>query len=66
MKQKSIKIKLIEFSGTDQPIGNIEGKATFRKLSEFVDSHSNHEVFGISLDGIKNTDISFPRVTPAE
>ena len=61
MKQNSIKTKLIEFSGTDQPIGNIEGKATFRKLSEFVDSHPNYEVFGISLDGIKNTDISFPR-----
>ena len=61
MKQNSIKTKLIEFSGTNQPIGNIEGKATFRKLSEFVDSHPNYEVFGISLDGIKNTDISFPR-----
>lgn len=61
MKQKTIKTKLIDFSGTDQPFGNIEGKATFRKLSEFVDSHPHCEVFGISLEGIKNTDISFPR-----
>lgn len=61
MKQNSIKIKLINFTISDLPNGNVQGKETFRKLSEFVDSQPAYQIFGLSLEGIKATDISFPR-----
>ena len=61
MKQNSIKTKLLDFTNSDLPFGNIQGKETFRKLSGFVDSHPNYQIFGISLEGIQTTDISFPR-----
>lgn len=61
MKQNSIKTKLINFTNSSLPNGNIQGKETFRKLSDYVDSHPTYQIFGISLEDIKSTDISFPR-----
>ncbi len=61
MKQNSIKTKLINFTNSSLPNGNVQGKETFRKLSDYVDSHPSYNIFGISLEGIKSTDISFPR-----
>ena len=61
MKQNSIKTKLINFTNSSLPNGNIQGKETFRKLSDYVDSHPSYIIFGISLEGIMSTDISFPR-----
>lgn len=61
MKQNSIKTNLIDFTNTSLANGNILGKETFRKLSEYVDSNPSYNIFGISLEGIKSTDISFPR-----
>lgn len=61
MKQNSIKTKLLNFTNDDLPNGNIQGKETFRKLSDFVDSNPTCQIFGISLEGITATDISFPR-----
>lgn len=61
MKQNTITIKLINFTSSSLPNGNVQGKETFRKLSDYVDSHPLFNIFGISLEGIESTDISFPR-----
>lgn len=61
MNQKSITVKLIDFTEDDHPFGNVQGKATFRKLTEFVDTHPQYSIFGVSLAGIEATDASFPR-----
>jgi hypothetical protein len=61
MKQNSISAKLRDFTSTDHPFGNKEGKDVFRKLSDFVEQHQETKVFGISLKGIAATDASFPR-----
>lgn len=61
MNQKSIVLRLLDFTGVDRPFGNTQGKAVFRKLADFVDSHPGVRVFGISLAGIEATDASFPR-----
>ncbi|MDU9408948.1 DNA-binding protein [Pseudomonas sp. zfem001] len=61
MNQKSITVKLRDFTEDDHPFGNVQGKATFGKLLDFVHSHPQYSVFGISLSGIEATDASFPR-----
>lgn len=61
MNQKSITVKLRDFTEDDHPFGNVQGKATFGKLLDFVHSHPQYSVFGISLTGIEATDASFPR-----
>lgn len=61
MKQKSIVVNLRDFTSSDQPFGNIEGKDVFRKLSDFVAKNPGVGAFGVSLDGIAATDASFPR-----
>ncbi|MDZ5455311.1 helix-turn-helix domain-containing protein [Azohydromonas lata] len=61
MNQSSIIVKLRDFTSSARPFGNIEGKEVFRKLVSFVEEHPRTQVFGISLDGIKATDASFPR-----
>jgi len=54
-------IKLIDFTIDDHPLGNSQGKQTYNKLVEFIESYPSQSVFGISLDGIVATDASFPR-----
>jgi len=61
MNQKSIIIKLLDFTSDDHPFGNVQGRETFRKLVDFIEAHPLQKVFGISLAGIEATDASFPR-----
>lgn len=61
MNQKSVIVKLRDFTKNAHPFGNSEGKEVFRKLLDFVEQNPGAEVFGISLDGIEATDASFPR-----
>lgn len=61
MNRNAIIVNLCSFTSSDHPFGNSEGKEVFRKLSEFVEQNPNAKVFGISLEGIKATDASFPR-----
>lgn len=62
MNQNSHKLNLLNFTdGNTHPFGNQQGKATFRRLSDYIDSHPAVFIFGISLEGIEVTDASFPR-----
>lgn len=61
MNQNSLVVRLRDFTSTEFPYGNNEGKAVFQKLSDFVERNPDVRVFGISLDGIAATDASFPR-----
>ena len=61
MNQNSVLVKLLSFTSGDRPFGNVEGKAVFRKLVDFVEEHPKSLIFGVSLKGIKATDASFPR-----
>lgn len=61
MNQTSTVVKLRDFTSSEHPFGNIEGKDVFRKLVDFVERHPHTEVFGISLEGIQASDASFPR-----
>lgn len=61
MNQNSIVVKLLDFTSSASPFGNIEGKNVYRKLVDFVEEHPRTQIFGISLEGIKATDASFPR-----
>jgi hypothetical protein len=54
-------VKLRDFTDSDRPFGNSQGKAVFRGLADFVEAHPAVRVFGISLSGIEATDASFPR-----
>lgn len=54
-------VKLRDFTDSDRPFGNSQGKAVFRGLADFVEAHPTVRVFGISLAGIEATDASFPR-----
>jgi hypothetical protein len=61
MNQNSITVNLLDFTNDDHPRGNIQGKETFRKLVDFIDSNPFYCIFGISLVGIIATDATFPR-----
>lgn len=61
MNQTSMVVKLLDFTSTASPFGNVEGKRVFRKLVNFVEEHPRTQIFGVSLRGIKATDASFPR-----
>lgn len=61
MNQNIVIVKLLDFTSSSSPYGNIEGKSVYRKLHDFVEEHPRTLVFGISLDGIESTDASFPR-----
>lgn len=61
MNQNSIVVKLKDFTGSDRPYGNSEGKDTFRKLSDFLEGQHGVRVVGISFNGITGTDASFAR-----
>lgn len=61
MKQNKQVLNLSDFTKDDHPFGNVQGKETFRKLSDYIDAHPQIQIFGISLAGIAATDASFPR-----
>lgn len=62
MKQNTTMIiNLRNFTNDDHPFGNIQGKSTFKLLSDFIESHPQYTIFGISLAEIEATDASFPR-----
>lgn len=61
MNQNCVIVKLREFTSSASPFGNIEGKAVFRKLVDFVDANPHAKIIGVSLQGIEATDASFPR-----
>lgn len=61
MNQNSIILRLLDFTKSDHPFGNVQGKETFAKLKDYVDRHPTLAIFGISLEGIVATDASFPR-----
>jgi len=61
MNQNSVVVRLREFTSTDRPFGNTEGKEAFRKLSDFVEAKHGVRVIGISFEGITATDASFAR-----
>ncbi|MDE2259973.1 MAG: DNA-binding protein, partial [Betaproteobacteria bacterium] len=61
MNQKTVVVRLRDFTKNAHPFGNSEGKEVFRKLLDFFEQSPGTEVFGISLDGIEATDASFPR-----
>lgn len=61
MNQKTVVVRLRDFTKNAHPFGNSEGKEVFRKLLDFVEKSPGTEVFGISLDGVEATDASFPR-----
>lgn len=64
MKQKASPIiRLIDLleSGEDSAFGNTDGRLVFQKLAAEVDKYPESRIIGISLEGIKRTDASFPR-----
>lgn len=61
MNQNSVVVKLLDFTSSASPYGNMEGKNVYRKLLDFVEKHPRTQVFGISFEGIEATDASFPR-----
>lgn len=61
MNQKSLVVNLRDFTSSDRPFGNGEGKEVFRRLAELVERNPDVDVFGVSLEGIEATDASFPR-----
>jgi hypothetical protein len=61
MKQKSITVKLLDLVGRPFAFGNEDGRDVFRKLQAIVDENPQASTVGISLEGMKATDASFPR-----
>ncbi|MDD2335819.1 MAG: hypothetical protein PHD01_04495 [Geobacteraceae bacterium] len=61
MKQKPMVINLRDFTTSDHPFGNVQGRQTYNKLAEFIDANPSQTIFGISLSDIVATDASFPR-----
>ncbi|NHQ87321.1 helix-turn-helix transcriptional regulator [Iodobacter sp. HSC-16F04] len=61
MNQNTLIVKLIDFTTSASPYGNIEGKSVYHKLLNYVEAHPRALVLGVSLDGIEATDASFPR-----
>ncbi|MDR6395898.1 DNA-binding protein [Herbaspirillum seropedicae] len=60
MNQNTQIIKLVDIAGPT-PFGNVAGKTVFNSLVEIVNANPNVKNFGISLEGIRRTDASFPR-----
>jgi len=61
MNETSNIIKLIELTNSENAFGNDEGREVFQKLAKKLDEFPSSKIFGISLEGIKRTDASFPR-----
>lgn len=46
--------------------GHIQGRQVYERLRATVEAHLSEEIFRISLDGVKRTDITFPRESVIE
>jgi len=46
--------------------GHVQGREIYEKLRAIVESHPAELIFRISLDGVRRTDISFPRESVIE
>jgi hypothetical protein len=56
-----MKIKLLDLTNRTDAHGTNEGKKVYQKLLDIVSTNFNEKVFEISLEGITNSDASFPR-----
>jgi hypothetical protein len=61
MNQNTTILRLLDFTKTDHPFGNVQGKEVYGKLKSYIDDLPSISIFGISLEGISATDASFPR-----
>lgn len=61
MNQSTLIIKLLDITKEPYLFGNEDGRDVYLKLQQIVDNNPRVSVFGISLEGIKATDASFPR-----
>lgn len=46
--------------------GHVQGRQTYERLRALVEAHPAEEIIRISLDGVKRTDITFPRESVVE
>jgi hypothetical protein len=46
--------------------GHVQGRETYEKLRATVEAHPTELIFRISLEGVRRTDISFPRESVIE
>lgn len=63
MKQLTAMIKLRDLMDADEGFGREEGTQLFGRLREEVDGLRGDEVIHLSLEGVRRTDSSFPRVS---
>lgn len=61
MQNSNIIINLAKLIDNDFPFGNEDGREAYRKLTNELDKYPDTSIFGISLEGIRATDASFPR-----
>lgn len=61
MKQKPFIINLRDHTEDDHAFGNRQGRDTYNRLIDLVDSHQSQVIFEITLKDIIATDASFPR-----
>ncbi|HVB74451.1 MAG TPA: hypothetical protein VNE38_12930 [Ktedonobacteraceae bacterium] len=59
-------IRLLKLMDSPDGWGHIQGRQVYEKLRALVEDHSSVEIFRISFDGVKRTDISFPRESVVE
>lgn len=46
--------------------GQVQGRQVYERLRALVETHPIEEVFSISLEGVKRTDVTFPRESVIE
>lgn len=59
-------ICLRDYMNSDDGWGRVQGHQTYERLRTVVESHPTESIFRISLDGVRRTDISFPRESVIE
>lgn len=59
-------IHLLEHMDTSDGWGHIQGRQVYERLLAAIETHPFEEIVRISLDGVKRTDITFPRESVIE